>query len=122
MDAIKLQKALGMLQAIVDEIPGHGVAIKDTYVNLYHQTLTTIQSELQCDLSEFFVRSSELHRLVTSIPFGFSVPRGPRPETTYSEESYCESERFMIVLKGAINTIKRLLADDPPKRIVGFSK
>ena|SRR5215213_3717418 len=127
MDEIKLQKALGMLQAIVNELPNGDADIKDTYVNLYHRTLSDIQTELQCDLSEFFIPASELKRQVTSSPSGIRLPSQIRSQTRssqveYSQESYCERARFMIALKGAVNFINSLLTQEPAKRIVGFGR
>lgn len=126
MDEMKLPKALGMLQAIVDELPDGSVDIKETYVNLYHRTLSDIQSELHCDLSEYFIPASELKRHVTSIPSGIRLPSQIRSQRSsqveYSQESYCERARFMIALKGAVNFINSLLTQEPAKRIVGFGK
>jgi hypothetical protein len=120
MDGMKLRMALASLQAFVDEMPGNGVDIEEKYVDLYHKLLADIQTELECDLSYYRIPSGELARQVTSTSYGPRLPRHPRPETTYSQERYCDSEIFLIALKGAVNFINGLLTPTTVKRIIGF--
>lgn len=106
MAEMKLHKALAMLQALREELPNG--SIDEKYVDLYHASLTDIQSEIGHDLTYFFIPQSELTRRVTSIP-GPRIGRHGGGEKTYSKARYCDRERFLIALKGAINFINSLM-------------
>ena len=125
MDEMKLRSALAMLQAIADKLPDGD--IEEKYVALYHNALADIQDqldELGCDLSSFFIPDSELKRHVTSSRYGPRIPRiHTGPDVTYSNERYCDGDRFQIALAGAMNLISGYLQTPPPaKPKIGFSR
>jgi len=124
MDEFKLDKALALLQSLLDELPKHD--IEEKYVDLYQRILTDIQSETGHDLSYYSIPPEELKRHVTSVPNAFSFRRGSSrasnaPGPTYSNERYCDRARFLIAIKGAINFINSQ-ARVPDRRVVGFTQ
>ncbi|HEX8139418.1 MAG TPA: hypothetical protein VF544_17790 [Pyrinomonadaceae bacterium] len=120
MDLMKLRQALAMLNAFAASLPNGD--IEEKYVALYHKTLDDIRAQTNQDLSYFHIPQSELEPHVTSISRG---PRGRGPSVkNYSEEHYCDRERFLMSLRGAINFINALTLDsgattlpliEPPK-------
>lgn len=98
MDERKFRKALALLQAIADQLPNGG--IEEKFVSMYHTSLTTIQDETGHDLADFFIPTSELHRI--------QVLTGSRTrfggfESAPSSERYCDRDLFVIKIKGAIH-------------------
>ena len=119
MDELKLDKALSLLQSLVDELPNGD--IEEKYVAIYHGLLTDIQNETGHDLSYFSIPPSEVKPRVTSVDF--STPDGHlRKEgtPTYSTIRYCARARFLIGLKGAINFINSQ-TQTTRRRIIGFT-
>lgn len=98
MDERKFRKALALLQALVDQLPDDG--IEEKFVAMYHTSLTNIQNETGHDLTDFFIPTSELHRI--------QVLTGSRTrfgafESAPSSERYCDRDLFFIKIKGAIH-------------------
>jgi hypothetical protein len=123
MDLMKLRQALAMLNAFTASLPGGD--IEEKYVALYHKTLDDIHAQANQDLSYFRIPPDELEHRVTSFRRG-PVLRHERgtPDKTYSKERYCDRERFLMALRGAINFINSITQDlgattlpliDPPK-------
>ncbi len=109
MNVIKVRQAIARLEVMVDELPKGG-QIEEKYVQMYHRALTEIQSEMGEDLSYFTVPESELEHRVTSVRLG-NPYRGGGRQTNYSKERFCDRERFLIEIKGAIRFINSLILD-----------
>lgn len=112
MDDDLLRKALGTLEAFTNNLPPLG-DIEESYVNLYHKTLTEISSQTGHDLDYFRIPSDELNYHVAS-----SSSVDP-DRTTYSPNRFCARSMFLIKLNSAINYLVSFLSD-PHKRIIGF--
>lgn len=120
MDLMKLRQALAMLNAFTASLPDGD--IEEKYVALYHKTLDDIRAQTNQDLSYFRIPQTELEPQVRGANRG---PRGRGPiQKTYSEERYCDRDRFLMSLRGAINFINASTLDsgattlpliDPPK-------
>lgn len=112
MDETKLRSAMAMLQAIAEKLEGD---VEEKYVELYHNTLRSIQEQLGCDLSPFLIPANELERHVTSFRYGRRIPRiHTGPDVTYSDERYCDEARFQIALTAAMNFISGHLQSPSP--------
>jgi hypothetical protein len=118
MDVMKLRQALAMLNAFAASLPLGD--IEDKYVDLYHKTLDDIRAQTNQDLSYFHVPENELHKRLSMT---YDNEYGER-ESLYSDESYCDRNRFLMSLRGAINFINASTQDrgattlpliDPPK-------
>jgi hypothetical protein len=118
MDEMKLRKALALLQSLADELPPRG-DIEEKYVNIYHQTLTDIESETGQELSYFSIPPTELERHITSIP-GPRIGRHGGGEPTYTQARYCDRARFFIGFRGAINFINSFMQGSG-KNPIGFA-
>src|SRR5215831_11242775 len=98
MDDSKLRSAYAMLQAIADKMPDGD--IEEKYVILYNRALADIQEQLKesgCNLQPFLIPDTELEYHVTSFRYGPRIPRIHQgPDTTYSDERYCDEARFQI--------------------------
>ena len=120
MDVMKLRQALAMLNAFAASLPNGD--IEEKYVALYHKTLDDIRTQTNQDLSYFYIPPGELEPHLRSITRG---PRGRGPSVKhYTDEQYCDRERFLMALRGAINFINASTLDsgattlpliDPPK-------
>jgi hypothetical protein len=119
MDLMKLRQALAMLKAFADSLPDGD--IEEKYVNLYHKTLDDIRAQYSQDLSYFHIPQEELtHRPITQI----ALAGIGDVDDLYTENRYCDRERFLMALRGAVNFINALTLDssattlpliDPPK-------
>lgn len=117
---VKTLKAIALLESLVEEMPKED-DIEETYVNLYHQALSDIQSETGHDLTYFAIPASELERQVTNmLPVLVPSQRDESREPIYSNERYCKRERFLIGLKGALNFLNSITqgSTKPP---IGFT-
>ena|SRR6185369_16570112 len=120
MDDAKLRSALALLQEIADKLSDGDV--EEKYVELYHNALRSIQEQLECDLSPFFIPPNELEHHVTSFRYGPRIPRiHTGPDVTYSDERYCDEARFQIALSAALNFISGYLQSPSPLKLkTGF--
>ena len=117
MDLMKLRQALAMLNAFASSLPKGD--IEEKYVALYHKTLNDIRAQTNQDFSYFLIPEEELKYKVSYI---HSLTEAT--QTVYSEKRYCDRERFLMALRGAINFINSCTQDmgattlplvDPPK-------
>ena len=116
MDELKLKQAIAMLNSIHDNLPE--ASIEEKYVDLLHRTFTDIETVAGLNLDYYAIPDSELKRHITSLP-SRRVGRFGGGETTYSDVRYCDRERFLISLKGAIGFINSL-STESGRRPPGF--